>query len=111
MIEMQPSNKKSILGKSVARALEVVQPLILSADGQYSEPVGLIYQDMSQRIVQIDPDSFVRGLSQAPRLEESRNDQTLWLVFLLPRGSEINSFWLGKKKMVEWAPNVPVKER
>ena len=109
MIQMDPSNKRSLLGKSVARAMEVVQPLLLDGQGQYCEPCGFFYKDMNECIVQVDPMGIVRGMSQAPRLNETRTDQSLWLVFLVPSGSEINSFWLGKKKMVEWVPNVPVK--
>ena len=109
MIQMEPSNKKSILGKSITRALEVVQPVLQDSQGQFYEPCGLLYQDMNSKIVIIDPINIVRGLSQAPRLEESRTDQSLWLVFLMPPGTEVRSFWLGKKMMVEWVPVVPVK--
>ncbi|MFO0832964.1 MAG: hypothetical protein U0637_14125 [Phycisphaerales bacterium] len=109
MIEMEPSNKKSLLGKSVARAMEVVQPLMQDSQGQYYEPCGLIYKDMGQKVINLDPMNVIRGLSQAPRLEESRSDQALWLVFLVPPGTEVQAFYLGKKKMVEWVPGVAVK--
>ncbi len=109
MIEMEPSNKRSLLGKSVTRALEVVQPVLQDSQGQFHEPCGLIYRDMGTKIINVDPMNIVRGLAQAPRLEESRSDQALWLVFLVPPGTEIQAFYLGKKKMVEWVPVVPVK--
>lgn len=109
MIQMEPSNKKSILGKSVTRALEVVQPVLQDSRGEFYEPCGLFYQDAGTRVVNVDPMNIIRGLSQAPRLEENRSDQSLWLAFLMPPGTEVRSFWLGKKMMVEWVPAVPVR--
>ncbi|HYF14296.1 MAG TPA: hypothetical protein VD971_04400 [Phycisphaerales bacterium] len=110
LVEVEPSNKKSLLGKSVATAERVLPPMILTEgeNGQRTEALGFLYEDAGLRKVQLDPDAPLRGLSQAPMLLASRSDQRLWLIFSVPKGTAVQSFWLGPKKMAEWQPAVKV---
>jgi hypothetical protein len=107
LLKVDPSNKKSLLGRSVATAQRVLPPQLLLGDSGFVYAQGLAYEDSTQRVVILDPDIPIRGISQAPELIPTRTDQRLYLLFKVPKGATINSFWLGaRSKIVEWQPPV-----
>jgi hypothetical protein len=109
MVEIEPSNKKSLLGRSIATAERVVPPYLIveGADGQVGA-LGFVYQDGQRRVVLVEPQLGLRGISQAPELIASRQDQKMWLLFRAPKGGVIRSLWFGRKKKVEWEPGVKI---
>lgn len=109
MLPIQPNNKRSLLGKSVATAQRVLIPL-LNVDGVGQvQPLGFAYMDASRRVLQVEPDSGLRALSQTPELLGNRTDQKLWLLYRVPKGSFITGLYLGKRQVATWEPPLAVK--
>lgn len=113
-VVVEPSNKRSLLGRSVATAERVVPPMLVVEGGENAgnpqvQAVGLFYMDARQRAFVLEPQLGIRGLSQAPELVASRQDQKLWMLFRVPRGGVIKSLFLGRKKVAEWEPAVRVE--
>jgi hypothetical protein len=106
---IEPSNKKSMLGKSVATAERVLQPVLHDDAAGTHFPLGYIYTDAGSCKVMLDLDAGVRALSQAPMLMQERSDQRLWLLFRVPSGSKISKLLLGRKTAAEWQPAVAVR--
>jgi hypothetical protein len=107
VLKVDPSNKKSLLGRSVATAQRVLPPQLLLGDSGFVYAQGLVYEDSNQRLFILDPDIPIRGISLAPEMIPTRTDQRLYLLFKVPKGATINSFWLGaRSKIVEWQPPV-----
>lgn len=108
-LAIEPSNKKSYLGRSVVMAQSVLAPMLTDDDGNRYEALGFAYEDASRRVVLVEPLVGMRGLSQAPTLNAARTDQKLWLLFRVQSGATIRSFWLGNKQMLRWEPGVKVE--
>lgn len=106
-VEIAASTRKSLLGKSVDSAEQVVPPYIL-VDGKQCGALGFLYDDASKRAFMLEPMLGMRGLAQAPRLQQERSDQSMWLIFRAPKGGYIKSLWYGRKKVLEWDPPVVV---
>lgn len=109
MVEVDPANKKSLLGRSVALAERVVPPYLIveGAEGQVGA-LGIVYEDAQQRMVVLEPQLGMRGISVVPELMTGRTDQKLWLLFRAPKGGVIRSLWFGRKKKAEWEPGVRI---
>jgi hypothetical protein len=106
-VKIDASIRKSLLGRSVDAAERVVPPILL-VDGQQIGAVGFFYEDASQRAYMVETLAGMRGLAQAPQLVAARNDQTMWLLFRVPKGGYIRSLHYGKRKIVEWEQPVLV---
>ncbi len=106
-VEIAASTRTSLLGKSVDAAERVVPPYLL-VDGKQCGALGFLYEDALTRSFLLEPMLGMRGLAQAPTLQQQRNDQTMWLVFRAPKGGYLKSLWYGRKKVMEWDPPVLV---
>lgn len=106
-VKIDASTRTSLLGKSVDAAERVVPPYIL-VDGKQCGALGFLYEDASKRSFMLEPMLGMRGLAQAPTLQQQRSDQTMWLVFRAPKGGYLKSLWYGRKKVMEWDPPVVV---
>ncbi len=106
-VKIDASTRTSLLGKSVDAAERVVPPILI-VDAKQCGALGFFYEDVSSRSFMLEPMLGMRGLAQAPALQQHRNDQTLWLVFRATKGGYIKSLWYGRKKIMEWDPPVLV---
>lgn len=109
IMPMQANHKRSLLGQSIATAQRVLIPTLFVDGVGYTEPVGFAYQDATRRVVQLEPDFGLRGMSQTPELLANRDDQQLWLIYRVPTGSYITQMVLGKQVVTVWSPPLQVK--
>ena len=109
IMPMQTSHKRSLLGQSVATAQRTLIPTLFVDGVGYTEPVGFAYQDAAKRILQVEPDFGLRGMSQTPQLTANRDDQQLWLIYRVPTGTYITQMVLGKQVITVWSPPLQVK--
>jgi hypothetical protein len=109
VMPMQANHKRSLLGQSIATAQRVLIPMLFVDGTGLIEPVGFAYQDATTRVVQVEPDFGLRGMSQTPELFPNRDDQQLWLLFRVPSGSYITQLQLGRQVIAVWSPPMQVK--
>jgi hypothetical protein len=109
IMPMQANHKRSLLGQSVATAQRVLIPTLAVDGAGFIEPVGFAYEDATKRIVQLEPDFGLRGISQTPELFAARDDQQLWLIYRVPSGSYITQMVMGKQVVTVWSPPLQVK--
>lgn len=109
IMPMQANHKRSLLGQSVATAQRVLIPTLAVDGAGFIEPVGFAYKDATKRVVQLEPDFGLRGMSQTPELFASRDDQQLWLIYRVPSGSYITQMVMGKQVVTVWSPPLQVK--
>ena len=109
IMPMQANHKRSLLGQSVATAQRVLIPTLAVDGAGFIEPVGFAYEDATKRIVQLEPDFGLRGISQTPELFAARDDQQLWLIYRVPSGSYLTQMVMGKQVVTVWSPPLQVK--
>ncbi len=109
-VRIDASIRTSLFGRSLDMAERTVPPVLL-VDGQQVGASGFLYEDSGQRAYLLEPTLGLRGLAQAPELRASRNDQTLWLIFRVPKGGYIKSMYYGRRKIMEWEQPVLVPSK
>lgn len=106
-VEIDAPTRRSLLGRTVDMAERLVPP-ILMVDGEQIGAAGFVYEDSGERAFALETVVGLRGLEQAPKLNASRNDQRMWLLFRVPKGGHIRSLHYGRRKIVEWEQPVLV---
>lgn len=101
---------RSLYGRSMEAAEQVLPPLLLDSNGTSYEAIGFIYQDADITRVRFTPDRPLRALSEAPQLSRTKRDQTLRLLFRPTKGVSIVSLTLGSKEIARFdGPGVMVR--
>lgn len=106
-VEIDAPTRRSLLGRTVDMAERLVPP-ILMVDSDQIGAAGFVYEDSSERAFALETVVGLRGLEQAPKLNASRSDQKMWLLFRVPKGGHIRSLHYGRRKILEWEQPVLV---
>lgn len=102
-IRLSQDGARSLYGKSVEAAEQILPPLLIDSNGTQYEAIGYVYKEGSIVRIRYMPGEPLRALAQIPALSRTKRDQTLWLIFRPTKGVKIVSFALGSKEMARFA--------
>lgn len=108
-VKVADPDRQSILGRAVSRAENVLPPRLIDSDSRSYEAIGFVYIDENKVEIRYTPGRALRGLVEAPALSSAKRGQELYLIFRVPRGTEIDGFALGNKLIAEFTRPVDVK--
>jgi hypothetical protein len=98
-VELSANGARSLLGRSVETAEQIVPPFLLDDRGTRYEPVGYVYVEGEVVKLRYTPERPLRALSEAPALSRTKTDQSLWLIFRVTKGVTVKSFLLGNREV------------
>lgn len=100
--------RRTLLGKSVEVAEDILPPLLIDDAGRSYEALGYVYREGGEIEISFKPEEPVRAMSQIPNLSKGKRDQTLILIFRPTKGVKITGFRLGSKEIARFEGGVPV---
>jgi len=107
-IDVGLDRAQSIFGRSVQLASDLVPPVLYDANGQRYQAVGWWYEDAQRIDLRYTPGEPVRALEEIPRLSRNKPDQSLYLIFRVSRGVEIQTLALGSRVVAEFSPPIEI---
>lgn len=110
-VEMPASGRRSILGKALSAAEQLLPPTLVDTQGERYQPVGFMYKDETEYRLRFSPGDPITAMAQIPALSRSRPSQRLDLIFRVSFGREIRYLSLGNKVVVEYNPAWPANVR
>ncbi len=110
-VEMPASGRRSILGKALSAAEQLLPPTLVDTQGERYQPVGYMYKDESEYRLRFTPGDPITAMAQIPALSRSRPTQRLELIFRVSFGREIRYLSLGNKVVIEYNPPWPANVR
>ncbi len=110
-IEMPASGRRSILGKALSAAEQLLPPTLVDTQGERYQPVGYMYKDETEYRLRFTPGDPITAMAQIPALSRSRPSQRLELLFRVSFGREIRYLSLGNKVVIEYNPPWPANVR
>jgi hypothetical protein len=110
-VEMPASGRRSILGKALSAAEQLLPPTLVDTQGERYQPVGYMYKDESEYRLRFTPGDPITAMAQIPALSRSRPTQRLELLFRVSFGREIRYLSLGNKVIIEYNPPWPANVR
>ncbi len=102
-VDVSPTSRSSLLGKSLDAAERVLAPALIDDQGRQYPAVGYVYRDRNKGDIRYTPSQPMRAMSEIPTaLTRSRDDQELMLLFRVTQGVRIVKFVIGKKVVSEY---------
>lgn len=103
IVELSNEGARSVLGRVVEAAENVLPPLLRDAAGRTYQAVGFVYGDGQTVTIRYTPDRPMRALSELPeRLTQAKRNQTAYLLFRPTAGVELTGFLLGNQLVGEF---------
>lgn len=97
-ISLTRDRAQSLLGSAVAAAASLAGPELTDTNGNIYQPIGYIWQKSDgQQEIKIDRTQLIRSSRQLP-VRNMGGDDTIYLYFLVNRGSTITQYAVGQTR-------------
>lgn len=114
-VNVSPRSPASLLGRAAAAAERVVPPVLVDTNGIRYEAYGWFYKDREMFYIRYSPSQSVRGMTMLTQngiqLSDSRDDQELYLLFLVSLGAEIDRFEIGNSTIIQLDKPLPLVDK
>ncbi|MEM1184071.1 MAG: hypothetical protein AAGI53_03610 [Planctomycetota bacterium] len=110
-IDVGPNSTASLLGRVGRSVSSDAPPQIIDTDGTAYQALGFIYSDNSINDIRFTPATPISGLGDLPTISGARTDQSLYLVFRVSVGVQMQYYALGTSVVFELTPPVEVVRR
>ncbi|HVZ93917.1 MAG TPA: hypothetical protein VG797_05355 [Phycisphaerales bacterium] len=108
-LTLSTDGARSLLGRSVEAAEDILAPLLVDDAGRTYEALGYVYKAGGTIDIRFTPDRPLRTLSEVPALSRGKRDQSLVLVFRPTAGVTITAFQLGSKVVARFEGGMKVQ--
>ncbi len=94
-IELAKDNAKSTYGRAIEFAGRLSPPQVFTKSGGAFDAVGYYYEDEDEIRIRFTPDRPIRAMTEVPQLSSIKRNQTLKLLFIVDRGSNLAAVSFG----------------
>lgn len=110
-IEVSANRPTSFLSEA-GRLAPTNRPIILvDANGNEYQAIGFTYKDRELFEVRYTPGSTLGGIADTPPISTARDDQTLWILFIVTSGVDIEKMAVGDIVLARFEPVLAARSR
>lgn len=101
-VTMSDKGSRSMFGRAVEAAEDLLPPLLVDDAGRSYEAIGFVYMEGNEVEIRFTPDRPIRAIAEMPTLSRGKRDQTLTVIFRPTAKVKIVSFRLGSREIAQF---------